>query len=77
MRPHIYCSDDSLICFAFWPGILELGGKEMHAFDGHGLIARVSLQNGRAVFKSRYVKTKVVACPVVAVVQQNLLNACN
>ena len=64
-------------CFAFWPGILELGGKKMHVFDGHGLIARVSLQNGRAVFKSRYVKTKVVACPAVAVMQQTLLTACN
>ena len=58
--------------FAFWPGILELGGKKMHAFDGHGLIARVSFQNGHAVFKSRYVKTKVLACPALAVVQQLL-----
>ena len=40
-------------------GILELGGQKMHCFDGHGLIAKVAFKDGRAHFRSRYVRTKV------------------
>jgi hypothetical protein len=41
------------------PGILELGGERMHVFDSHGLVAKVAIKDGRAVYCSRFTRTKV------------------
>lgn len=39
------------------PGLLELGEQSLNFFDGHALIAGVSFFQGRAVFRSRFVRT--------------------
>ena len=53
------CLPQVLMMPSTYLGILELGGQKMHCFDGHGLIAKLALKDGRAHFKSRYVRTKV------------------
>lgn len=41
------------------PGLLDIGGDRIaHPFDGDGYICKIEFQNGRAHFRSRYVKTE-------------------
>jgi all-trans-8'-apo-beta-carotenal 15,15'-oxygenase len=41
------------------PGKLEIGGTSIqHPFDGDGMICAVTIENGRAHFRNRYVRTE-------------------
>ncbi len=41
------------------PGKLEVGGTSIqHPFDGDGMICAVTIENGRAYFRNRYVRTE-------------------
>lgn len=41
------------------PGLLDVNGQTLHhPFDGDGLICQITLSQGRAHFRSRYVKTE-------------------
>ncbi|MGD1849625.1 MAG: carotenoid oxygenase family protein [Cyanophyceae cyanobacterium] len=41
------------------PGMLDVGGEPIaHPFDGDGYICKITFQDGRAHFRSRYVKTE-------------------
>jgi all-trans-8'-apo-beta-carotenal 15,15'-oxygenase len=41
------------------PGMNEVGGKPFaHLFDGHGMIARFTLRDGRVHFSNRFVRTR-------------------
>lgn len=40
-------------------GIMELDGVKMHCFDGHAVLAKVAIKDGKASFKSRYLRTEV------------------
>jgi all-trans-8'-apo-beta-carotenal 15,15'-oxygenase len=40
------------------PGLLDINGQNIHhPFDGDGMICRITLNNGRAHFSNRYVRT--------------------
>lgn len=40
------------------PGQFELGGQKVyHPFDGHGIISSVSIRNGRAFYRSKFVRS--------------------
>lgn len=41
------------------PGLLDVNGQRIHhPFDGDGMICAIALQNGRAHFRNRYVRTE-------------------
>ena len=41
------------------PGMNEVGGKPFaHLFDGHGMIARFTLNDGRVHFSNRFVRPR-------------------
>ena len=41
------------------PGLLDVNGQRIHhPFDGDGMICAISLQNGRAHFRNRFVRTQ-------------------
>lgn len=40
------------------PGLLEVGGQSVkHPFDGDGMISSIAIQDGRAYFRNRFVRT--------------------